>query len=171
MKNFKINYKEKVIQYSYLIILWVSFSTTFISILFYDHNFEDAGDANSIMEQIDKKNNMKHLQITDTKHLDTLRLLLSQYNPENKQAYLESSILYELNEMKKIQNKNHHVFFDDTYLPINNLYSMAYYDKKATYNTINNTNFLKKNLSECEIGFQQNQNNITLQEALLTNKE
>ena len=36
----------------------------------------------------------------------------------------------------------------------------------TSWNTINNTTFLNKNLSDCEIGFQQNQNNITLQDAL-----
>ena len=55
------------------------------------------------------------------------------------------------------------------YLQIADLYEMYYFDKKATWVSSNNNNFLKKNLADCEIGFQQAQNNLTIQEALRNN--
>jgi len=88
------------------------------------------------------------------------------FNPENKQSYLESSIIFELNELKKLYEKKQNDASYSIFMKIHNLYSMLYYDKKAAWNTINNTSFLNKNLSDCEIGFQQNQNNLTIQDAL-----
>lgn len=167
MKIFKISAEEKTIQYIYLICLWVLFSTVFVLIFFNDHTHEEIRWAKLIVDKIEEKKAEQYDQIFKKKHIDTLRLLLSQYTQENNQSYIESSISYELNEIKKSYNQaKKESWIPSIYSQTNSFYSTLFYDKKAAWNTINNCVFLKKNLSECEIGFQQNQNNITLQEAL-----
>jgi len=173
MKIFKISAEEKTIQYIYLICLWVLFSTVFVLIFFNNHTHEEIQGAKLIVDRIEEKKSEQHDQIFKKKHIDTLRLLLSQYTQENNQSYIESSISYELNEIKKsYDHTKKEQSISSIYYLTNIFYSTLFYDKKATWNTINNCDFLKKNLSECEIGFQQNQNNITLQEALqITDKK
>jgi hypothetical protein len=166
MKYLKINAEEKVVQFGYILILWLSFSMLFIFVCFHDYTKPQIRGANILMEEIEEINTAQYEQSMNIKHIDSLSRLLALYNPENKQSYLESSIVFELNELKKTYEKKQKDPSYSIYMKINNLYNMMYYDKKASWNTINNTNFLKKNLSDCEIGFQQNQNNITLQEVL-----
>ena len=173
MKNLKINTDEKVLQFSYILILWFVFSMLFIYVCFHEYTKPEIRGANILMEEMDEISATQQEQSLNIKHIDSLSKLLTMYNPENKQSYLESSIIFELSELKKTYEKKQTDPSYSIYMKINNLYSMMYFDKKASWNTINNTNFLKKNLSDCEIGFQQNQNNITLQEAISnnTNKE
>lgn len=166
MKHLKINTEEKAVQFVYILILWLSFSILFIYACFHDYSKSQIRGANILMEEIDEINAAQYEQSINIKHIDSLSRLLALYNPENKQSYLESSIVLELNELKKTYEKKQKDPSFSIYMKINNLYSMMYFDKKASWNTINNTNFLKKNLNDCEIGFQQNQNNITLQEVL-----
>lgn len=173
MKFFKISSEEKGLQFAYLIGLWFFFTILFIIICFHNYSNAEIRGAKIVMEEIAEVNILQNEQHLNIKHIDSLSQLLTVFTPENKQSYLESSIIFELNELKKnYENKKNNAvysFFMKSY----NLYSMLYYDKKASSNTINNIIFLNKNLSDCEIGFQQNQNNITIQDALnnSTNKE
>lgn len=166
MKYLKINAEEKIVQFAYILILWFSFSLLFIFVCFYDYTKPEIRGGNILMEEIEEINKTQYEQGLNIKHIDSLSRLLAMYNPENKQSYLESSIIFELNELKKIYEKKQKEPSYSIYMKVYGLYNMMYYDKKASWNTINNTNFLKKNLGDCEIGFQQNQNNITLQEVL-----
>ena len=166
MKFFKISTEEKGLQFAYLIGLWFFFTILFVFICFHDYSNSEIRGAKIVMEDIEEVNNFQKEQQLNIKHIDSLSQLLTMFNPENKQSYLESSIIFELNELKKLYEKKHADASYSIFMKIHSLYSMHYYDKKAAWNTINNTAFLNKNLSDCEIGFQQNQNNITLQDAL-----
>jgi hypothetical protein len=166
MKFLKISSEEKELQFAYLIGLWLIFTILFIVICFSGYSNAEIRGAKIVMEDISETNNLQNEQLLNIKHIDSLSQLLTMFNPENKQSYLESSIIFELNELKKLYEKKQHDASYSIFMKTHNLYSMLYYDKKAAWNTINNTTFLNKNLSDCEIGFQQNQNNITIQDAL-----
>jgi len=166
MRFLKISNEEKGLQLVYLIVLWIFFSTLFIIICFHDYSNIEIRGAKIVMEDINEINNFQNEQQLNIKHIDSLSQLLTMFNPENKQSYLESSIIFELNELKKIYEKKQDNTSYSIFMKTHNIYSMLYYDKKAAWNTINNTVFLNKNLSDCEIGFQQNQNNLTIQDAL-----
>jgi hypothetical protein len=166
MRFLKISTEEKSQQFIYLICLWLSFSILFIIICFHGYSNAEIRGAKIVMEDITETNNLQSEQQLNIKHIDSLSQLLTMFNPENKQSYLESSIIFELNELKKLYEKKQNDASYSIFMKIHNLYSMLYYDKKAAWNTINNTSFLNKNLSDCEIGFQQNQNNLTIQDAL-----
>lgn len=166
MNFFKISSEEKILQLVYLVGLWAFFSILFILICFHDHSNIEIRGAKIVMEDISEINSSQTERQLNIKHIDSLSHLLSMFNPENKQSYLESSINFELTELKKLYEKKQSDPSYSIFMKIHNLYSMHYYDKKASWNTINNTAFLNKNLNDCEIGFQQNQNNINLQDAL-----
>jgi len=166
MKFLKISTEEKGLQFAYLIALWIFFTILFIFICFHDYSNVEIRGAKLVIEDISETNNQQSEQRLNVKHVDSLSHLLTMFNPENKQSYLESSIIFELNELKKLYEKKQNDPSYSIFMKTHNLYSMLYYDKKAAWNTINNTFFLNKNLNDCEIGFQQNQNNLTIQDAL-----
>ena len=105
MKHLKINTEEKAVQFGYILILWLSFSILFIYVCFHDYSKSQIRGANILMEEIDEINAAQYEQSINIKHIDSLSRLLALYNPENKQSYLESSIVLELNELKKTYEK------------------------------------------------------------------
>jgi len=121
------------------------------------------------MIQIEENENEQNQENSNIKHLDSLALLLSLYNEKNINSHIQSNIIYELNEIKKRHSTISKSNNSGIYLQANDFYSALFYDKKAIYSTLNNIIFLKENLNQCEIGFQQNQNNITLLETLQNN--
>lgn len=168
MKLFKISQEEKTAQFIYIIVLWISFSSLFIVICFDSSSLSEIKEAHIVIDQIDQINKDYAEQLLNVRHIDTLRFLLSQYNPGSNHSYIESGITYEINELNKIHiTKN--LTESNIYTQLSNYYTMVLFDKKANSNAIKNCDYLKSNVNECEIGFQQNQNNITLQEAFKQN--
>lgn len=170
MNILKISSEEKSSQLIFLIGIWVTMSIIFCFVCFRNYETMDTRDKESILEQISYKNDILKEQKLNERHVDTLDKMLVQYNPGTSQVYLEGSITYELDEIKKAYERrkkdiNYRILYQ-----LNELYLMSYYDKKANFNSIKTNASIKKNLDECEIGFQQAQNNITIQEALKNSK-
>lgn len=155
-------------QFIYIVGLWFIFSVLFILVCFDTSTTEDIRGAHIIMDNISEIKKDHSEQLLNIKHIDTLRLLLSQYNPTTNQSYVESSITYEINELNKIYSNTKETK-SSIYAQLSNYYAMVLFDKKANSTILKNCEYLKTNLNECEIGFQQNQNNINLQEALKQN--
>jgi hypothetical protein len=170
MGIFKISAEEKQVQLIYLGGLWVLMSALFIWVCFGDSDVQEVRGKEIVLEHIAQKNNILDEQRLNLKHIDSLNRMLTAYNPENKQVYLESGITYELDELQKAYEKKKDHPHYKVYMQVNNLYSMLYFDKKAIWNSSNNKKFLEKNLASCEVGFQQLQNQIGLQEALKQNQ-
>jgi hypothetical protein len=158
MNLFKISTEEKNVQLIYLVVLWVFTTILFWFVCFNKFETKEVRGMHVVLEQLEEQKIIAQEQKINEKHVDTLNRMLMQFNPGTSQVYLESGINYELAELRK------------AYLQIADLFEMYYFDKKATWVSTNNSNSLKKNLADCEIGFQQTQNNITLQEALNNNK-
>lgn len=165
MKFLKISTEEKNIQFIYIICLWCFFSVLFVLISFDRSTTHDIRGSHIILQNLSKIKEDQAEQLLNIKHIDTLRLLLSQYNPTTNQSYTESSIVYEINELNKIYNSSKQKK-SNIYTQLAQYYNMVLFDKNANATIVKNCDYLKNNLNECEIGFQQNQNNINLQEVL-----
>lgn len=168
MEISKINTKEKRIDYVSVLVLWILFSILFIIIILNNTNTQRIQSAKNILEQMEENNIKQHLEDSNMKNIDSLIILLSTYTNDNKNSHIESNIIYKLNEINKPENFNK---MHNINIQANDFYVTLFYDKKATWNTLNNIIFLKENLTKCEIGFQQNQNNITLLETLQNNSK
>ena len=97
---------------------------------------------------------------------DSINKLITTYQPGSEKMFHESSLNYELEELRRgyITNTNKEEY--KILHQLDDFYSNQFFDKKAIGNSLKNAEFLKKNLDDCEIGFQQTQNSIQLQEAL-----
>lgn len=168
--KFKISKEEKNLQTIYLFCLWLFLTALFAYVSFNHINLKGASNETEILTGIHEQKLILDEQKGIEKHLDTLNKMLLQYNPAISQVYLESSINHELEEIKRAAEKNEHPANNILFNQLKELYGMYYFDKKATWNTVSNSNFLKKNLEECEVGFQQAQNTLTIQEALKNNQ-
>ncbi|HTF81166.1 MAG TPA: type VI secretion system TssO [Cytophagales bacterium] len=166
MNLFKISTEEKNVQLVYLVVLWVFTTLLFWYVCFKGHETKEVRGMHVILEQINEQKIVAQEQKINEKHLDTLNKMLMQYNPGTSQVYLESGISYELAELRKAYEKKKNNVGYRVYHQVADLYEMYYFDKKGTWVSVNNNNSLKKNLENCEIGFRQLQDNITLQEAL-----
>ena len=166
----KLSREEKNLQTIYLFVLWIFFTALFSYVCFNNFPLKQTTDRDHVLSGIALQKLSFQEQKALDKHIDTLTKMLQQFNPGVSQVYLESAINYELEEIKRAYEKNelpgNHALFSQ----LKELYSMYYFDKKATWNTVSNTNFLKKNLQDCEVGFQQAQNAISLQNALQNNQ-
>lgn len=163
---FKISSEEKSIQLTYLLLFWLATSLVFYFALFHDYSLPEVRSKHLVLAQIEKQNAILKDQNSYVQHIDSLTIMLQQFNPSTSQVYLESSINYELEELRKVFEAKK---TDPNYKIFNQLdlfFSMQFYDKKATWISTSNLEFLKRNLEECEIGFQQKQNNLQIQEAL-----
>jgi hypothetical protein len=164
----KISREEKSIQFIYLLAFWVVTTIVFCIACFHNYSTTEVRSKYLIVDQINKQNIILKEQQNNLAHIDSLNKMLLIYNPSTSLVYLESSINYELDELKKIYEQKK---ADKSYKIFNELtgfYSMQFFDKKATWNSTNNSAFLKKNLEECEIGFQQKQDNLNIKNALST---
>ncbi|WMJ71889.1 type VI secretion system TssO [Cytophagaceae bacterium ABcell3] len=166
MKFLKISSEEKKLQLAYLASLWLGLTIVFMLVFLSNYESEPLEDKDAIAEKVAAKNKLVAELKGNLKHLDSLKVMLAGFNPEVKQVHLESSINYELKALEKLWQSDQELGSHNTYMQAATFYSMLYYDKKAVVNTVNNKAFLKKNLEECEVGFQQNRNNLSLQEVL-----
>ena len=94
-------------------------------------------------------------EVEEAAPFDLILICVKEYDLENVCHKLKKII-----DAKK-NDPNYHVF--------NQLYvfnSMQFFDKKAIWNATNNIASLKKNLQDCEIGFQQKQDNLNIKNAL-----
>jgi hypothetical protein len=170
MNLFKISTEEKNVQLIYLVVLWVFTTILFWFVCFHKFETKEVRGMHVVLEQLEEQKIIAQEQKINEKHVDTLNRMLMQFNPGTSQVYLESAINNELADLRKAYEKKKSNLGYRVYLQIADLFEMYYFDKKATWVSTNNSNSLKKNLADCEIGFQQTQNNITLQEALNNNR-
>ncbi|GEM_PF-1578269 len=169
MKLFKISWEEKKVQLIYLMLLWLGLSAVFSMIFLKDYPVTPILGKEIVMDEISERKSVAAEYSLNMRHVDSLRLHLEAFNPEIRQISLENRIQQELEEIKQAyQNKKDHSSYK-IYMQVADYYSMLFYDKQAISNAVSNAGFLKKNLEDCEIGFQQAQNNINLQEALKNN--
>lgn len=162
----KISKEEKMIQFVYLLIFWVIMGTLFCYVCFFNYSLPELRTKYLVLERINQQKNILDEQQKYLIHLDSLNRMLQQYNPSTKQVSFESNINYELDELRRIYDRKKS---DPGYKIINQLtffYSMEFFDKKASWNSTNNSSFLKKNLEDCEIGFQKIQDNLNIKNAL-----
>lgn len=169
MKLFKTSWEEKKIQMVYLTLLWLGLSAVFSMIFLKDYQTTPVLGKEIVLEEITKRKSMAAEYKLNLRHVDSLRIHLEVFDPEIRQISLENRIQQELEEIKQAyQNKKDHSSYK-IFMQTADYYSMLFYDKQAISNAVSNAGFLKKNLEDCEIGFQQAQNNINLQEALKNN--
>jgi hypothetical protein len=162
----RISKEEKKIQFVYLLALWLIFSFVFCYVCFFNYSKSEVRSKEIVIEKINQQNVLLKSQYESVAHVDSLCKMLLLYQPSTSQVYLENNITFELEELKKIYEAKKG---DEEYKIFNQLYvfnSMQFYDKRATWNATNNSAFLKKNLEECEIGFQQKQDNLNIKNAL-----
>lgn len=161
-----ISSEEKDVQLMYLLAFWLVISVLFYFACFHHYTMPEIRSKTLIVSELDKEKKILEEQNTYSKHVDSLSKMIMQYDPGTSQVYLESSINYELEELQKIyDSKNTDPNFK-IFKQLDEFYSMQFFDKKTMWNSKNNTESLKKNLEECEIGFQQKLNNLHLKEAL-----
>lgn len=162
----KISKEERKIQFIYLLVFWLVLSGIFCYACFFNYSKSEIRSKELVIEKINAENAILKSQFQSASHVDSLSRMLLQYQPASSQVYLENNINYELDELKKIidakkNDPNYHVF---NQLHVFN--SMQFFDKKAIWNATNNIASLKKNLQDCEIGFQQKQDNLNIKNAL-----
>lgn len=166
MNLFKISTEEKNVQLIYLIVLWLFTTLLFWFVCFNKHETKEVRGMHVILEQINEQKVIAQEQKLNEKHIDTLNKMLTQYNPMTSQVYLESNISHELEDLRRAYEKKKNNLGYRVYHQMADLYEMYYFDKKATVVSINHANNMKKYLANCEIGFQQAQQSMALQEAL-----
>jgi hypothetical protein len=162
----KISKEERKIQFVYLLGFWLVFSFLFCYVCFFHYSKSEIRSKELVIEKINQENDLLKNQYQSAAHVDSLSKMLLLYQPATSQVYLENNINFELEELKKIYEAKKN---DPNYKIFNQLYvfnSMQFFDKKATWNSTNNIAFLKKNLEDCEIGFQQKQDNLNIKNAL-----
>lgn len=163
---FKISREERKIQFIYLLVFWLVLSFVFCYACFFNYSRSEIRSKELVIEKINLENALLKSQFESSVHVDSLSKMILQYQPSTSQVYLENNINYELDELKKIYDAKKN---DPNYRIFNQLYafsSMQFFDKKAIWNSTNNIAFLKKNLEDCEIGFQQKQDNLNIKNAL-----
>lgn len=163
---FKISKEERKIQFIYLMSFWVMLSLLFCYVCFFNYSKSEIRSKELVIEKINMENALLKSQFESAPQIDSLSKMLMQYQPGTSQVYLENNISYELDELKKInearKNDVHYKVFNQLYV----FNSMQFFDKKAIWSASNNISYLKKNLEDCEIGFQQKQDNLNIKNAL-----
>lgn len=164
----KISREEKKIHFIYLLMFWLFLSSLFCYVCFYNYSSTEIRSKELIINKIHTENAILKTQFESAARIDSLGKMLLQYQPSTNQVSLENNIDNELKELKEIYEAKK---ADPTYKVFNQLYvfySMHFFDKKAIWNSSNNVSNLKKNLEDCEIGFKQKQDNLTIKNALST---
>ncbi len=162
----KISKEEKKIQFIYLLTFWVVMGVLFCYVCFHNYSNVEIRSKELIIAEINKKNTVFKSQLDNVSYVDSLSRWVALYQPSTSQVSLTNSISTELEELKKIYEAKR---TDANYKIFNQLYvfySMPFFDKKATWNSTNNTTALKKELDNCMIGFKQKQDNLNLKNVL-----
>ncbi len=154
--------KERKYLIIYLLVFYILISTIFFKATYTNYKFPEQKNLQSF--------NFKNETLLDVEKYealsDSINKLITIYEPGSKKMLHESTLNYELEELRKDYNTNTNKEDYKILHQLDDFYSNQFFDKKAIENSIKNSEFLKKNLEECEIGFKQTQNSIQLQEAL-----
>jgi hypothetical protein len=163
---FKISKEEKKIQFIYLLVLWILVSLLFCYVCFFNYPKSEIRSREIVIEQINRENKVLKSQLENLKYIDSLENKIRQYDPATSQATQAISIEFELKHLKKIYNAKK---ADSTYRVLNQVYEinyMQYQDKTAIANFKENISALNTSLSNCMIGFNNNETKLNLQKAI-----
>ena len=168
---FKISREERKIQFIYLALFWVGLSALFCYVCFFNFSRTEIRSQDLIIEKMNAENALLESQAENAAHLDSLAKMLVSYQPSTSQVFQKSNINAELNALKNIYEVKK---ADENYRIFNQLYlfnRMQLFDKEAIWSSTNNTQSLKKNIQDCEIGFKEKQNNLNIRNAISTTRQ
>ena len=163
---FNISSEEKNVQFIYLLVFWLIIGIVFYFACFHFYELPEIRSKSLLTSELKKEMKIQQEQEAYSKHVDSLSKMIQHYDPGTSQVYLESSINYELEELQKLHDSQKDDPNFKIFKQLNTFYAMQFFDKKAVWTSKSNSESLRKNLEECEIGFQQKLNNLHLKEAL-----
>ena len=166
-----INKNRSIYQFVIFSLFYLLIVGVFYASIFVNYNMPVISGKEQAVS--DKINHQDHVA-KELKHYnpisDSIVKYLSLYNPSTGKVFHESSINYGLEELIKGYDAHEKEAEFRILYQLKKFYSMQYFDKKAAWNANKNVDLFKKNLEDCEIGFQQIQNTMQLKEALKSTK-
>jgi hypothetical protein len=155
------NRREKFSAFIYVAFLFLGTTVATCAALFY---YSDTGKPNARKEfAISKMYRIQSFQTVQNEQwmiVDSIYRKIGDYNPEVHASYEESDIKYYLNSFGNLFENSS---YDKRYKIFHHLsafYDMWFADRKELWSKRQNIAAFRKNLEECEIGFQRKKEDL-----------
>lgn len=159
--NDTMNQKEKIMGFIYVFLLFLLITFICCFLLFYNNSgFRVFSQKNFVIQKMDRVRQFQSDQSDAMLMIDSLQTKIARYNPAVHAVYEENDILFMINDLKAVYEKQ---AWDTRYKPflhLSEFYMMWFADKKDLWSKNENIKKFKQNLEECEIGLNSKKNEL-----------
>ena len=149
------NRLEKTIGFVYVSLLFAA--STIIGCLCLTHyaNDKTVTDKKFVIAKMDRIREFQNIQNKQEQIIDSMYNKIRNFDPTVNASYEEDDIKFYLNVIERLHGENSYDGRYRIFYQISAFYNMWFADKKELWSKQQNIARFRKNLEECEIGFQK----------------
>ncbi|MDR1222173.1 MAG: type VI secretion system transmembrane protein TssO [Tannerella sp.] len=151
--NDTMNHKEQVMNFFYVLILFLMITVACCSLLFlYNSKFNSFKQKDFVVLKMERIREYQKKQKQMMEIINLLHDKISSYDPKVNAVYEVENIKFMVNELKTVYDNNSLDSRYKSFQHIGNFYYMWYADKKTLWSIQENIGQFTRNLEECELG-------------------